>query len=239
MESRIRTPLLATNRTQGRITENQQPAMRDQSGESFRTKTDDKVKSGMMDKSSMNVRNKLTWPQKQLGFRFIQEPVSFAQLTYEHLVVGGIATIRACTDLFEAKHRLRLLERVGYWKLRGADWSQVRAFYAAIVAGIEAEELTWDVEFHEFESMIIDKPLASSAVKPDRKFTFKQTKGKFDVWYRKDFNSEIGCQLEAGHSVITPKGDQKQAQHICAKCWKIRMYKADHAETSNDCPLRQ
>lgn len=139
----------------------------------------------------MNVRTKLTWPQKQLGFRFIQEPLVFNQLTYDHLVVGEIATIRACNDLYEAKHRLRLLERVGYWKLRGADWCQVRAFYAAILAGIEAEEFNWDVEYHEFESMIIDKPSASAAVKPDKR-QYPKTQGKADQWYCKDFNSEEG-----------------------------------------------
>lgn len=90
---------------------------RDRSGESNNLRTEERTKSGMMERSSMSVCNKLNWPQKQLGYRFIQEPVAFNQLTFDHLVVGEIATIRNCIDLHEAKHRLRLLERVGYWKL--------------------------------------------------------------------------------------------------------------------------
>lgn len=210
---------------------------RDRSGE-HSIKSEEKLRSGMMEKSSTNVKTKLVWPQKQLGYRYIQEPLSFNQLTFDHLVVGEIATVRNCTDSNEIKHRLRLLERVGYWKLRGAEWPQIRAFYAAILAGIEADEFGWEVDYGEFESMIIDKPLASAAIKPDRRNVYK-TKNRIDNWYCKEFNTEEGCSLEPGHIVITPKGDQKAAAHICAKCWKIKKVRKEHSECSSECPLRQ
>lgn len=194
-----------------------------------------------MDKTSNIVKTKLNWPQKQLGFRFIQEPLGFNQLTFDHLIVGEIATIRNTLDMHEAQHRLRLLERIGYWKLRGADWTQVRAFFAAILAGIEAQEFGWDVEYGEFESMIIDKPLASAAVKPDKKQSAYKTRSSYknDAWYCKEYNTEEGCQLESGHLVTTPKGDQKPALHICAKCLRTNKTKKFHSEVSSECPLKQ
>lgn len=235
--SRNRTPPLATNRN--RSTGHDTVDTRECAGESNLVRGDERLKSGMMDKSSMSVCTRLIWPQKQLGYRFIQEPIAFNQLTFDHLVVGEIATIRACSDLFEAKHRLRLLERVGYWKLRGAEWSQVRAFYAAILAGIEADEFTWDVEYSEFETMIIDKPAISVAVKPDKKFFSGKNKGKYDTWCCKEYNSETGCNQDSGHMITTMKGDQKQALHICSKCWRIKKVRAEHAETAAECPLKQ
>lgn len=201
---------------------------RDHSGGS----KEEKIKSGITEKAEASVRQKLTWPQKNLGFKFIQEPLGFNQLTFEHLIVGEITTIRNCPDIKEAKHRMRLLERIGYWRLRGADWSQVRAFYAAIIAGIEAEEFGWEVSFADIESMIIDKPLVASAVKPDKKQVKKKTEM---VWFCKDYNSESGCDLDPGHTLVTPRGDSRQALHICARCWRMKKVKKEHSEASSEC----
>lgn len=198
---------------------------------------DEKIKSGITEKAEASVRRKLTWPQKNLGFKFIQEPLGFNQLTFEHLIVGEITTIRNCQNILEAKHRMRLLERIGYWRLRGADWSQIRAFYAAIIAGIEAEEFQWDVSFADIESMIIDKPLVAAAVKPDKKATGKSRKSEI-IWFCRDFNSDLGCEQDSGHSVVTPRGDTKAALHICSRCWRIKKFKKEHSEASADCPLR-
>lgn len=199
---------------------------------------EEKIRSGITEKAEASVRRKLTWPQKNLGFKFIQEPLGFNQLTFEHLIVGEITTIRNCHNMTEAKHRMRLLERIGYWKLRGADWSQTRAFYAAIIAGIEAEEFTWDVSFADIESMIIDKPLVAAAVKPDKKVVSKQFKKGEGIWFCKEYNSEAGCELEPGHNITTPRGDIKAAQHICAKCWRLKKVKKEHSEASSECPMR-
>lgn len=205
---------------------------REKTGES----KEEKIKSGITEKAEASVRQKLTWPQKNLGFKFIQEPLGFNQLTFEHLIVGEITTIRNCQNILEAKHRMRLLERIGYWRLRGADWSQIRAFYAAIIAGIEAEEFNWDVSFADIESMIIDKPLVAAAVKPDKK-NVKSKKAE-TLWFCRDFNSELGCDQDSGHMVVTPRGDSKAAMHICSRCWRIKKYKKEHSESSLDCPLR-
>lgn len=85
--------------------------------------------------------------------------------------------------------------------------------------------------------MIIDKPLIAAAVKPDKKVPAKSYK-KGDPWFCKDYNSEEGCLLESGHIVATPKGDQKPALHICARCWRTKKWKKDHSEKSNDCPTK-
>lgn len=230
--SRVRTtPPYGLSKGRQTVIENQAA---DKSGES----KEEKIKSGITEKAEASVRQKLTWPQKNLGFKFIQEPLGFNQLTFEHLIVGEITTIRNCQSMVEAKHRMRLLERIGYWRLRGADWSQIRAFYAAILAGIEAEEFAWDVSFADIESMIIDKPLVAAAVKPDKKPNQRVAKKTEGIWFCKDYNSEMGCELDPGHNVTTPQGDMKAAQHICAKCWRFKKQKREHAETSTDCPFK-
>lgn len=86
--------------------------------------------------------------------------------------------------------------------------------------------------------MIIDKPSATAAVKPDKR-PFTKGKNKNDLWYCKDYNSENGCTMDSGHMVSTPKGDLKPAWHMCAKCWKFKKVKQEHSETASECPFRQ
>lgn len=118
--------------------------------------------------------------------------------------------------MVEAKHRMRLLERIGYWKLRGAEWSQVRAFYAAIIAGIESDEFSWDVPFADIESMIIDKPLVSAAIKPDKKGVSKPTKKTEGTWFCRDYNSEKWVCVGVGpqHN-YSQRGYKTCSAHLC------------------------
>ncbi len=55
-----------------------------------------KMCSGMYDKPNVKTHLTLRWPQMNLRFGFIEEPLKFKQLRYEHLVVGEIATICQC-----------------------------------------------------------------------------------------------------------------------------------------------
>ena len=68
------------------------------------------VRSGMLDKPSSRAKLKLTWPQKQLKFMFVEEAVEFKDLNFDQFLAGEIKTIRTCEDKFERNNRLRILE---------------------------------------------------------------------------------------------------------------------------------
>ncbi len=152
-------------------------------------------------------------------------------------VVGELRTIQQTRSDIERRGCMHLLERVAYWKLRGAPWRQIRAFYAAIVAGIENHELDWTTSFVDHESFMIDRPPISAMVKPDKPFVKKKADNK-DVWFCKDFNMAEGCLLSAPHSVVDSAGKDRQATHICSKCWRLRKVKAAHSALADDCPNR-
>ena len=185
-------------------------------------------KSGMYDKPTHAIRSKLVWPQKQLKFAFITEDVEFKHLTFEHFVAGEIRTIRSCKSEEEKDNRLRLLERISYWKLRGAASYQLRAFYAAFLSSIEAQEMCWWDPLHELESIMIDKPVQAALIKPDKK-------GKSAKWFCKDFNSARGCSLPTGHKVNI-RGEEKEATHMCSKCWEMGRKVKEHSRLDDNCP---
>ncbi len=108
------------------------------------------------------------------------------------------------------------MERITYWVLRGAQWDQVRAFFASVLRGVEAHELAWNDDWGSLESMMIDKPDASAVIKPDRGEKEKsvsikkvraasKSRDKEDkreekreskvgkVWFCKEYNSVSGC----------------------------------------------
>ncbi len=119
---------------------------------------------------------------------------------FEHLIVGELHTIQLVDSETEHQGCLRLLERVSYWKLCGAMWSQIRSFYASIIAGIENHKITWKTPFSEYEMYVIDRPPVSAVVKPD-KSRKKEWKERDQVWFCKEYNSSEGCTLLPPHMV--------------------------------------
>ena len=80
-----------------------------------------KTRSGMLDKSSTNIRHKEVWPQKNLGEDWAEDEVEFKQLRFEHLVAGETRTIETCSDPAQILGRLHLLRHIAYLKLRGLE----------------------------------------------------------------------------------------------------------------------
>ena len=66
----------------------------DQEGECKHTK----IRSGMLDKATMNIRQKQVWPQKNLGEDWADEDLFFKQIRFMHLVAGASCTIEIGTD---------------------------------------------------------------------------------------------------------------------------------------------
>ncbi len=214
------------------------------------------LESGMYDRATLQIVEKLVWPQKNLHYIFLQEGLSFQQLTFSHLVVGETTTIKCCDDKTEHQGRLRLMERISYWVLWGPRWDQIHRFYATVLWGIEAHKISWGSDWGSLESMMIDKPEAGAAVKPDKGQEVKLKAGdekkvprkdkevkpeKKDpkvnkTWFCRDFNNAMGCTLPASHPVLDTFGIEREAQHVCSRCLKVRKIKADHSVASELCP---
>ena len=67
------------------------------------------IRSGMLDKSTANIRPKEVWPQKNFGEDWAEEEIKFKQLRFEHLVAGETRTIETCSDPAQILGRLHLL----------------------------------------------------------------------------------------------------------------------------------
>ena len=113
----------------------------------------------------------------------------------------------------------------------------MRAFYAAILLGIEAQEMQWDLQLHEIEMMMLDKPAAgnkTSAEKSDRKVSRRQAVD----WYCKNYNTLNRCTLTSGH-IVNVKGEDKEAAHCFSKCLEMKQGKQSPSHVSDACPYNR
>ena len=192
-----------------------------------------KLKSGMLDKSTMNIKQKQVWPQKNLGEDWAEDELDFKQIRFEHLVAGETRTIETCSEPAQILGRLRLLRRLAYLKLRGYEWNLLRRMYSAIVTSIETGEYSWESNFDRFETILYRRTTHDSRPKMERdRFQDKKT------WYCRDFNKE-GCSRQAPHQAWFGSGSsavKKKVVHGCATCILKDRVVRDHPERHPDCP---
>ena len=196
-----------------------------------------KFRSGMLDKSTTNIRHKEVWPQKNLGEDWAEEEMEFKQLKFEHLVAGETRTIETCTDPAQILGRLRLLRRIAYLKLRGIDWQLLRKMYAAILSSIETREYSWESNFDRFESILYRKVLTERHTDKDREH--KPTEGR--KRFCRDYNRPEGCPKSSPHSVWFgngPGSTKRLVCHCCAACLIRDKTMRDHPEGHAECPHR-
>ena len=194
-------------------------------------------KSGMLDKSTTNIRHKEVWPQKNLGEDWAEEEIEFKQLKFEHLVAGETRTIETCSDPVQILGRLRLLRRITYPKLRGIEWHLLRKMYAAILSSIETREYSWESNFDRFESILyriawMEKP-------NDRDKEHRQGEGR--KRFCRDYNRPEGCPKNSPHPVWIgngPSATKRMVYHCCATCIIRDKVARDHPEGHGDCPHR-
>ncbi len=67
------------------------------------------LESGMYNRATKTVVEKLIWPQKNLQYGFLQKGIMFKQLTYHHLITGEVSTLAQCRSVPEVQGHLRLL----------------------------------------------------------------------------------------------------------------------------------
>ena len=196
------------------------------------------MKSGMLDKSTANIRRKEVWPQKNLGEDWAEEEIEFKQLKFEHLVAGETRTIETCTDPAQILGRLRLLRRIAYLKLRGIEWHLLRKMYAAILSSIETREYSWELNFDRFESILYRKALADRNTS-ERKREHRNQEGR--KRFCRDYNRPEGCPRNSPHAIWTgsgPSAARRMVYHCCAACLIRDKVMKDHPEGHADCPHR-
>lgn len=204
-------------------------------------KKNKKLKSGFLVKPDTNVRQQVLCPHIMQNRCFVHKPVAFDKLSFECFIAGESRIIELSKDPNEMMGRLRLMQRVCYWKAGGAPWHKVRAMYQAIIRMIEDGEMHWLIPLYQFDALMnVDYDLIANGPKSFKKHHPRSptgTKGEHtDVWFCKDFNR--GECPETSPHTVTYRGNEKTAWHICAKCWKEKHERHNHPEASNDCPLR-
>ena len=195
-----------------------------------------KMKSGMLEKSTMNIRQKQVWPQKNLGEDWAEDELDFKQLRFEHLVAGETRTIETCTEPAQILGRLQLLRWIAYLKLRGYEWSMLRKMCAAILTSIETGENTWETNFDRFETMLYRRLVAEI---PRQKQDRDRPQDK-RIWYCRDYNKG-GCNKSSPHAAWFGSGQsaiKRQVVHICAPCFLRNKASNEHPEGHAECPSR-
>ena len=197
-----------------------------------------KMKSGMLDKSTTNIRHKKVWPQKNLGEDWVEEEIEFKQLKFEHLVAGETQTIETCSDPAQILGRLRLLRRIAYLKLRGIEWHLLRKMYAATLSSIDTREYSWESNFDRFESILYRKVLTDRNMDRDHREARPQEGRKR---FCRDYNKPEGCPRTSPHTVwfgSGPSATKRTVHHYCAACLIRDKTPREHPEGHTDCPHR-
>ena len=194
-----------------------------------------KMKSGMLDRSSTNIKHKEVWPQKNLGEDWAEEEIEFKQLRFEHLVAGETRAIETCTDPAQILGRLKLLRRIAYLKLHGIEWPLLRKIYAAILSSIETREYSWESNFDRFESILYRKVLTEKHFKKEHKEQRPDSRKRFC----RDYNKPDGCTKNSPHAVWSESGPnavRKLVYHCCAACLIRDKVAREHPEGHQECP---
>ena len=198
-----------------------------------------KLKSGMLDKSSMNIKQKQIWPQKNLGEDWAEDELDFKQIRFEHMVAGETRTIETCSEPAQILGRLRLLRRIAYLRLRGYEWTLLRRMYAAILTSIETGEYSWESNFDRFETILYRRATFETKPRQDRdRYQDRDRNQEKKTWYCRDFNKD-GCSRQSPHQAWFGSGSsaiRKQVVHACAICLLKDRTARDHPEKHPDCP---
>ena len=190
-------------------------------------------KSGMLDKSTANIRHKEVWPQKNLGEDWAEEEIEFKQLRFEHLAAGEMCTIETCTDLAQILGRLKLLRRIAYLKLRGIEWHLLRKMYTAILSSIETREYSWESNFDRFEPILYQRALVERNTEREH----KPVEGR--KRFCRDYNRPEGCPKHSPHPAWIGSGasaTKRTVYHYCAACLIREKATREHPEGHADCP---
>ena len=198
-----------------------------------------------------------------------QGKVGFHDLDYPLLVEGELGIIlEPSLQVSDGKlvGRLLLLQKISQLQ-RVYQWPVVRDFYAAVLQRIERGMITWDrLDLASLELTIMSRaqlqgsnsttyqwptgrkwgyrPSASSVHEKVNDFGAEpmppkggNNKNKQETFFCSPFQRNL-CWYEGPHSGKY-NGRMVTRLHICAACWLKDKVRANHPESSKDCPHNQ
>ena len=213
-------------------------------------------KSGLKAKASDRVVYPQLCPQEKLSMEYVKEPLDFDNLDLRLLAAGELEIIECCTSQTEKKGRLKLLKNILYYAGH-YQWKAVLDLYANVIRQIEVGEKTWDSDFSRLEQLILmPYRLGTKTTRSDSGYTYKKRDNRYAgdqnsasrykmgdqdresaplAWFCSGYQKGECRQTEPHLGVY--KGRNIVVQHICAACYKKNRTKAEHPETSPQCPL--
>ena len=190
------------------------------------------VKSGLVAKSTDQVRFPQTWPHVALQDEFFQQSLEFKDLDFR-LFVAGELEIATSPDISERERtgRLLLLKQLAY--LNGAhQWDIIRNIYLSVVRKIELGSLNWGSSFLPEIQWILTKHTATQPARSAQRLprNVGQAAPKAEgTLYCFDFNKGA-CSFRDSH-YINFKGRQEWVKHVCSKCWRRDAVCREHPKT--------
>ena len=178
------------------------------------------VKSGLVARSTDNVRYPQTWPHVALQDEFFNQALEFKELDFR-LFVAGELEIATSPDISDRERtgRLLLLKQLAY--LHGVhDWGILRNIYLSVVRKIEMGSLHWGSSFMHDIQWILTKHTVTQASRTSRPITKAGRNNAPDkkIWYCIDYNRGKCAFRENHYSNIN--GQQEWVTHTYSHCYK-------------------
>ena len=105
----------------------------------------------------------MEWAHHWLGKEYDANPVAFNHIKLGHYMMGESDIILNCSKPEEIRARLCLMRKMGYWVTK-YEWSSVRNVYAAILRAIETGRESWEIDFKEYEDILVTQPRNTARV---------------------------------------------------------------------------
>ena len=202
------------------------------------------ARSGLVARSTDQVRFPQTWPHVALQDEFFQQSLEFKDLDFR-LFVAGELEIATSPDISDRERtgRLMLLKQLAY--LNGAHhWNILKNIYLTVVRKIELGSLDWGSSFLSEIQWILTKHTVTQPARsqpPTRNTNYTVQNTGYTGQKTRDTESRLmcfdynkgACAFREAHYINTKNGRQEWVRHGCSKCWRKDTVYREHPRT--DC----
>ena len=189
------------------------------------------VKSGLVARSTDQVRFPQTWPHVALQDDLFNQGVEFKDLDFRLFVAGELEIITS-PDISDRERsgRLQLLKQLTY--LNGVhQWEILRNIYLSVVRKIELGSLHWGSGFMHDIQWVLTKHTVTQPARPGRTPKTASSTNDNRNLYCLEYNKGK-CTFREGH-YSNISGKQEWVKHFCSSCYRKRGIIAEHPRT--DC----
>ena len=187
------------------------------------------IKSGFLDKPKLMVVLKLKWPHMNQNPRYVTEPLTFNQLSFQQFVGGECRMILKTRNVDEVYGRLRVLSKVAYLFEQCRSWEKARSTYFAILSSIEEGEATWNSSFGHYDLMcpaqIETKSEQNKAEQKPNTLNKSRNMVRRDYFCKEFQKGE--CTLQGVHKAWI-RNNLESVEHLFSmlqgKAWKIKSH---------------